>query len=409
MMTIKLLVDRLLCLFQHLFRSKRRVRPPLSASHSASQNYIYQNSPGDRNQIIAQMSGGTAIENVEELVIICQSNQESARQVDQEKCDAPVQDLNALAVLMQVPEVRRSVTTFQVVFEAAYQQISIIANYKALHDLLHTLELHCYDGIVQELERLSKDSIGVDSLINYDWILQNLLAKIQEVASTETISAHEVQWLSDLKKAQEKLHTAIEERDLKYLPDCKWRLNRVLSIQPSRINTHLVSAAQSLQLTTLVNAMQVIEAKLVDAHLNQEKLQQFQQGVKSLRVLNSRLSLLVIEHDNWQIFDLELRRIEANLGQDITELEISWFDLQERTKELFNQSTNQWIAKIQRYSQDLDTALRGQEPLKIRQCFRMYCRQAKEHFYEVDSTLKHLCEELREVGKALASVLEVIG
>lgn len=406
--------DHLLHWLQRLFKRKRRARPPLTTSYPAIQTHIQQDSQGDRNQIIARMSGGTAIERVKGSVYISptiyQIDLEPVKQVVQEKYVDPVkQGLNALAALIQIPEVRRSVTTFQVAFEAACQQIDSIANYKALHDLLHSLEFHCYNGIVQELERLSKDPIGLDNLIDYDWTLQNLLAKIQKVTASETISVYETQWLSDLEKAQEKLHTFLEKLELEFLRECKWRLNRVLSIQLSRINTYLVAAAQSLRLAALVDAMQVIAAKLADANLDQEKLQQFQQGVNSLRVLNSRLTVLVIEHDNWQIFDLELRRIEANLEQDIIELEMSWPDLQERAKRTFNLSADQRMVMFEQYSQNLDAALRGQDPVIVKQCFRIYCKQAKENFYQVDLALKCLCEELREVGRALASVLEVIG
>lgn len=389
-------------------------------AHQESSSYpelpvpkIQQDVEGDRNQAIGQawhsmivnVSGGEVFINTHK-----QEQETIAKPAPSahEEYGNPVkQGLSVLIALMQVPEVRRSVTTFRVAFEVACQQIDIIADYKALHDLLHNLEFRCYNGIVHELERLSKDPVGIDNLIDHDLTLQNLLAKTQEITTTEIISAYKAQLLSDLQEAQEKLHAAIEKLDLEYLHDCKWQLNRVLSIQPSCINTHLVSAAKFLPLTTLVNAMQVIAAKLADANLEQEKLQQFQQGVKSLRLLDLRLTGLVSEHDNWQQFDLELRWIEANLEQDI--LERSWPNLQERTKRLFNPSADQRAITFQQYSQNLDVALKGQDLLIVNRCFRIYCRQAKENFYQVDLGLKRLCEELREVGRALALVLEVIG
>lgn len=103
--------------------------------------------------MVAQMSGGNAIGSVKGPVYInstiYQANPEPPKQdVHEEYIDSVKQGLNALADLTQIPEVRRSLITYQVKFEAACQQIDTIANYKTLHDLLHTLELYCYRGIL---------------------------------------------------------------------------------------------------------------------------------------------------------------------------------------------------------------------------------------------------------------------
>lgn len=433
--------NRLLRWLQRLFKPNRRLHPHIPSS----QSHIQQTSQGACNLIIGQMSGGTAIESIEAQTVhfgatIYQSNQkanenqEASKQVFQEKYDDPLQGLNALVTLMQLPEVRRSVTTFSVVFEAACQQINVIANYKALHDLLHTLELDCYDGIIQESKRLLEkstvpvslidDSLGskkllkgakriedstvLYNLIRHDITLQNLLVGIQKIAALETISVQEIRWLANLKEAQMELHTAIEERELHRLPQSIKILKRVLAIQPSRINTNLVAAARSLRLPNLVNTMQLIIEKFVDVPLKKEKLQHFQQGFKSLEALNSRLEALIAGHDNWQVFDLELRRIEDNLSQDINELKASWPDLLERTMELANPSTDQWIVIFQQDIQDLDIAIQGEDEIIIRQCFHVFRRRAKESFYQIDVALKDLCEELREVGGALVLVLRII-
>jgi hypothetical protein len=57
-------INRLLRWLQHLFKSRRQLHPPVPSK----QNYIQQTGQGNRNQMIAQMSGGTAITNVENLI-----------------------------------------------------------------------------------------------------------------------------------------------------------------------------------------------------------------------------------------------------------------------------------------------------------------------------------------------------
>lgn len=316
--------------------------------------------------------------------------------------------LNALTELMQHSEARSAVVTFQVDFQAACEQINIIANYKKLHDLLHTLEFQCSSGIVQESKRFPDDETAFDILTDHELTLQKILREVQEVASRETIATNEVLWLKDLKCAQEELHTAIKEVDARRLQRTIWLLNRILAIQPSRINTNLNSAARTLRLPALVNAMNAIWEKLARSNLNQEKIKQFQNGVEVLAELNKRLEALVIGHDYWQEIDLELRRIEANLKKDLIELEMSWPDLKERTAILFDPAGDQWAVAFQQDSQNLNVALSAQNPVKIKRYFRMYRRRAGDRFYQVDVTLKRLCEELREVGEPLASVLRMI-
>jgi Effector-associated domain 10 len=319
------------------------------------------------------------------------------------------QGLNALAELMQYPEAISAVITFRVDFQAACERIDIIANYKEVHDLLHTLEFQCYNGIVQESKRFPDDETALEILTDHELTLQKLLREVQEVAERETIATNEVMWLKDLERAQVELQGAIEELDTRRLQRTIWLLNRVLAIQPSRINTNLNSAARTLRLPTLVSAMKFICDKLVKSNLDRDKIWQFQEGVEVLAELKERLIALVIGHDYWQELDLELRRIEANLEQDSIELEMSWPDLKERTDVLFaGEPGDPWTVSFQQDSQNLDLALNAQNPVKIKRYFRMYRRRASDRFFQVDVSLKRLCDELREVGEPLASVLRMI-
>ncbi|MDX2228424.1 MAG: hypothetical protein NW220_02210 [Leptolyngbyaceae cyanobacterium bins.349] len=394
------------------------LNPPKVISDSLQ---IDQAVRGDRAQSLGQMSGGTAIANLEGREVhigdrIYQTDPETVKRIVREELQIvhreygePVrQGLNALADLMQASTVRDAVTTFRIVFEAACDQIDAIANYKALHDLLHTLEFQCYSGIVQESRRFPEDETTLDILMDHELTFQNLLTEMQRVVARETIAAREVQWLTDLQKAQAELHQAIETLETRPLQRTIWLLNRILAIQPSRINTNLTSAARSLRLPDLVSAMTFIAEEVAKADLDVEKQSQFQQGVAVLSDLNQRLTALIVGHDYWQQIALELRRIEANLEQDLIELEMSWPDLKERAVGLFDRDADSWTIAFQQDVQNLDDALKTQNPIKIKRYFRMYRRRASDRFFQVDVTLKRLCEELREVGVPLASVLRMI-
>lgn len=234
---------------------------------------------GDGNTIVY-----SADESLIELVIetIKRTIQEELPLRQREYGNPVSQGLNVLTELMQYPEARSTVITFRVNFQAACEQINLIAHYKDLHDLLHNLEFYCYNGIVHELTRFSNDELSLDILTEHELTLQKILREIQEVVDRETIITNDVSWLQDLERAQIELHIAIEETDNRRLQQSVRLLNRVLAIQPSRLNTNLNSAARTLRLPTLVNAMNLIGEKLAVAELNQEKMQRFQQGVEML-------------------------------------------------------------------------------------------------------------------------------
>src|SRR5689334_18599769 len=61
-----------------------------------------------------------------------------------------VSGLVALRDLMQrSSEARIAVIEFQTDFKVAREQLDQLGDYKDLHDLLHNLQIHCYDCIVQ--------------------------------------------------------------------------------------------------------------------------------------------------------------------------------------------------------------------------------------------------------------------
>ena len=280
--------------------------PDPSASNtvnSAAGNLdVEQHVQGDRTQTVGQLSGGAAFASVEGQQIHIDNRtyqadpetvkrivREELRVADKDYGEPVSQGLNALVELMQVPAVKDAVITFRVVFQAACDQIDVIANYKALHDLLHTLEFQCYGVIVQAARRFPDDELALEDLMEYELTLQDLLAELQQVAAQETIATNEVRWLAELQKARAELNSAIAQLELGPLKRTIWLLNRVLANQPDRINTKLTEAARSLRLPDLVEAMQFVAEHLAGAQLDAQKLHQFEQGVEVLEALNQRL------------------------------------------------------------------------------------------------------------------------
>ena len=341
--------------------------------------------------------------------------------------------LSALHLLMQLdPGVLDAAVTFRTDFQIACEQIDLLGDYKDIHDQLHSLQFHCYNCIVQEARRAIDDELAWDSLIDYELTFQEILTHLQEIATHSapevqvtaqqhggepvaqpgirraTLAAHEVVWIQDLAQAHYELQTAIETADVRKLKRAIRLVGRILMVQPSQINTRLSATVRTLRLPSLVQGLSRVRDVLSLPNLDPEKVHQFEAGLAALSDLNVKLSALVASHDRWQAIDLELRRIETTLEQDVSELELSWPDLKELVEPLCAESSAPWAAALKAEAEKLETAIAGGDAARIRQCFRRYRRLAGERFYRVDVDLKRMCDELRTIVAPLASVLRIL-
>lgn len=316
--------------------------------------------------------------------------------------------LEALSEMMIAPDIRAAMVAFRTDFQAVCEQIEILGNYKDLHDLLHTLEFQSYSGIVQEAKRFPNDDTALDILLDHQLTLQQIVADVREVTVRGNLTQNETIWIKDLEEAVTQLHGAIETLEIRQLKRTVWLINRVLAIQPSRINTSLNTAARVLRLPALVSAMNYLHSNLTDSQLSADKTQQLKNSIDALIDLNNNLTDMVKSHNDWQEMDLELRRIEANLEKDIFELEMSWTDLKAMTEFFYQDIIEEWALLLKKDTEGLDNAITEQNPAKVKRCFRSFRRRAGERFYRIDTELKRLCGNLRIVGEPLASVLRMM-
>jgi hypothetical protein len=337
-----------------------------------------------------------------------QSTNNITHQQNQENGQFVRKGLDALIDLMQISEVRDIVIAFRTDFQAACEQIKVLADYKDLHDLLHQLQFHCYNGIVQEISRFPRDDVSITNLENYELTLQDIIYHLQNIVSDASLASKETLWVENLVQAKDELCAAIENADINKLKRSVWLINRVLAIQPSQINTRLNETARVLRLSFLANAMMSVYKSLETIELDYNNLTQFETGAQALAVLSQDLSNYIKLHDQWQLVDLELRRIDSNLEKDIIELEMSWKYLKEMTEPLHNTITEQWAQSFRLDSEKLDNALKVQNPTKIKQYFQRYRNQAGFRFHQVDLALKKLCENLRRIGEPLVLLLRMV-
>ena len=313
-----------------------------------------------------------------------------------------------VAELMKQEQTREAVVMFRTDFEAACRQIDLVRHYKHLHDLLHTLQFHCYNPILQDAARFPDDETATRSLLDYEMTMEQIIFDLQDAVDRSSFPGAETGWIQDLIRAREALKQAIFELDSRQLQRALWLLNRILSVQPSQINTRLNAGARALRLSALAKALECVAQDVAHLEPDLEKAGSFNAGVNALIRVDENLAAHVEEHDRWQAVDLELRRIEANMGQDLAELELSWPELVVMVELLCQDRRDNWALSLVKDSEVLDEAITAGNSARARSFFWRFRRQAGLRFFRVDTELKALCEELRLVGEPLSLVLRMV-
>jgi hypothetical protein len=327
-------------------------------------------------------------------------------QLTQESGRFAAEGLRALQALLAEGAARDSIVAFRTDLEAARQQIEILSYYKRLHDLFSQVQDR-YRLVESDRRRLPADATAWDGLAINGPELENTLGDILDAIGRVASAADEVWWTSQACQARDELHMAIENCAAPPLQVAVQRLNRVLSREPSRVNTRLVMTAGALRLAAIVGAVTVVLERLPDRNGDSVAVSQLREGAAALARLDGKLRDLVGQHNTWQAISDELRRVENNWNQDVAELTLAWPDLKALTASLCAESAA-WAAALQAAGADLETAILSGDPVRIRRLFQRYRCLAERRFNQIDQELFTLCEELRKIGEPLDLLLRAL-
>ena len=312
----------------------------------------------------------------------------------------------ALVDLLSNPEIYALVSVFRRDFKLISEQIQLLNYYKALHDLLHTLEIQYYRNIVQEARRFPDDGSALQSLTLYNMGLQDILQEARRAVAAHPATTSDPSWLSQLDDASQALQTAVDNLDTRPLKKAISLLTRLLAHQPVCLNTSLTETAKALRLSALVTSLVTLKGKIEAIATDSAKVQQFTEGIAALSDLSVQLEQRVQTHNAWQEVDSVLRLIETSLNGDTSNLEWWWPDLKEKTQLLYLQEIE--ILTLQQWEQKLDDAIAATDPVKIESHFCTYRRAALLYFFQVDRSLIQLCGELQTISQSIALVVEKI-
>lgn len=319
--------------------------------------------------------------------------------------------LKALVELMRNPDVRGKVAAFEAVFSASSKQIEILGYYKDLHDQLHTLQFSCYNYLLTLIRnaKLEPDDISIwDNVVEYERALEQIISGLRKAANPTLSTRIALPWIEKLLVDLKQVFQAIGENNVEGIATAIKPIQRVLATEPSRINDRLAAAAEAIQLPMLIDALVGVRTSIDVTGVNRATVNKFGDGVNAICDLKEKLNALIENHNRWQEIDIVFRRIEGLMTNDYSELEYSWPDLKPMTESQVANIEEPWALLMAKDIQKLDAALPTTDQKKIRQAFQSLRTRANYRFYDVDVSLKDLCERLRKVGEPLSAAWEMI-
>jgi hypothetical protein len=317
--------------------------------------------------------------------------------------------LNALGELAQSsPVVRATLGKFRADFESTCQQIERMADYKDLHDLLHRLQFDYYGMVLSPAKNFPGED-AVDELFVHQPKLDEIISNLRAILQRPSVNPIEGQWGQKLEAAGQEIARALDQADVALLKKGLMGLKHILANQPTRINGTLTESARAMQLSSLIEALVNVASQAASLNLDPAYSAQFAAGIQPLKQLDQQMRTQVDQHDRWQAVENELRNFEGSIQTgELDELKLFWPDVKTTTQTLYANRAEEWAKKLSDSGNALDQAIRDDNPVRIKRAFNDYRSRIGFRFFQVDTDLKKLCSEIREIGTPLNAVLRMI-
>jgi hypothetical protein len=312
--------------------------------------------------------------------------------------------LTALGDLMTTGDAREAVRAFESEFQEAVGHIGLLGILKDVHDLLHTLQFRCFDGLARQIARFPGDDLAREIVNEHGITLEETIVSLEAIAAQKVLEEGRPVWIDDLQEVRTQITAALDTSTAGPLSAAVRLLDRVLAVQPTRINTRLTDAARGLKLRDLVADLEEVHERLSTSHLDAAKMADFEAGIGNLRKLELALRQLVADHDRWQELDVELRLEKNALLTNGDSLGSSWPRLRARLLPLCG-GGEPWATHLTGECGKLDAVLTAGDQMGPRSVFLQIHSLAATRFYQVDISLQRLCESLRTIGLPLTELL----
>jgi hypothetical protein len=309
---------------------------------------------------------------------------------------------------LDTPEVKQQLSQFRALFREARSQIALLGRYKAFHDVLQELEVP-FNAIERDRKRLLASAEAWDELRDPLEELQQRIDQTLGILAADRLRDEFDMSRRRLSDAAAAL-TAAFAGERARLDAAMHHVRRVIGLDLSSANNRLIATARELGLGAVVAALRAVLGDLERGHGSQVSIDELTRLVASLAELHTALEALVREHDQWQEIDNNLRLLVGSGPGAADELAVSWPLLRASIAEVVGAGgAADWTRVVDAAAQALDGELgRQADPGKCIASLRSLWRRCNQRFVDVDKQLLRTCEELRQIGDTLDSVLKVI-
>lgn len=336
-------------------------------------------------------------------------------QADHEKAllESAQGGVGALERLRSDPAVSARLSEAAVDLKAIAANLALLAAYKNMHDVLHTVQLRLYPPITDEIAAFKDDLDAAGNLSIHARELSSVAADATEFAATfpdAGLAVQEKGLSATLETLATKLKEAADREDQPAAKAALMQLKQLLRFHPPRLNHNLVAAARQIPVGKLVETMRVAAASLADADPERRLLTD---AGTALETLMRDIQAQVEEHEAWQMVENHLWGSEEALQRDdelaAEELTILWPLVTGQIEAIGVRMPGSWMEDLQRYATDFSTAcpMPATPPLarEARRAFKRYVYLSRLHFYDVDRALQSRCSDVATLSQPLKQLI----
>ena len=313
--------------------------------------------------------------------------------------------LAKMADLGTHPEVKTAITDCIAQFRTSSDQIALVADYKAVHDILHVLQFQCLATLRDAAPDFPDNARAAREVGRYEVILRAQVQALVEVAKRR-VEPDIQTCLEYLQIVIGLLAKAVKTDDRKPLLDGLEVLGPLLSQFPPKIAARLDQAAEALRLPDLVRAMESIAAQIEQIGVESSEAEDVRSGAGSLRSIDENLTKLVDEHKRWQVIDTEMRMASAALETNFagTFKSLMWPKLRSSLLKICDGVQEDWASQLKTDIGKLEDP--EADSARFTRVFPRIEQQAGERFFRVDDDLKQLTESVRTIDRPLQHLLD---
>lgn len=325
--------------------------------------------------------------------------------------------LQTLASIYEDPLIASAVNNFSEEFDFIHEQIHTMRKYKSLHESLHNLQLQL-PALVDTLARIQCNRTLIRSLGLYAHDINWDSARARDKARQLPSATVELGWIDELSECLQIIKEISRNNpEGAELADICATVQRLKAILPEsqRINNLLTLAAKSLKLNLFSSALNSILSQIQDGgRYNDVILQSMRGGAEAIAALGPRLDGLVAEHDEWQVLDRSLNVAEVSGNLPPAKRIPRWHSFKENLIGQCSQAPNEAWSIEMRESLTMWENLAGNlsrgniESIEVENAFFVFRRQCLHRFFNVDSELNELCDQLSYVSTPLAAITALV-